>query len=132
MPIVDPASNATVADVGVNSIGKVNGIGTTWQRNKIAIGGETEHLIVKQFQLGVFEEFFWAVRPLQANRAGAATSDRHWSQWLEQVRLFFESCGEPASLYSPWAAIPRSATSCIALVLIWSSTRMRCGPMTVV
>ena len=44
-------ANATVADAGVDSIGKINRGRTTWQIDNRAFRGETEHLILKHLKL---------------------------------------------------------------------------------
>ena len=52
------AANAGVADVGMHRIGKVDRVGATRKRDQASVGGEAEHLILEQLELGVLEEFF--------------------------------------------------------------------------
>ncbi len=42
----------------MDRVGEVNRRGAAGQRNQPPLGGEAKHLVVKQLELGVFEEFF--------------------------------------------------------------------------
>jgi hypothetical protein len=53
---VDLAADRHVAHVGVHRIGKVDEVRMPRQRDQLALGGEAEHLVVKQLELGVLEE----------------------------------------------------------------------------
>ena len=61
MYTVDAAADAAVADIGVHGIGEIDRIGAARQRYQIALGGETEDLVMKQLELGVLEELLGAV-----------------------------------------------------------------------
>ena len=54
---VDLAADRVVADVGVHRIGEIDRRRLARQRDQLALGREAEHLVVEQFELGVFEEF---------------------------------------------------------------------------
>ena len=54
---VDLAADRAVADIGMHGIGKIDDVGVARQRDQLALRGEAEHLVVKQLQLGVLEEF---------------------------------------------------------------------------
>ena len=55
---VDLAADRGIADVGVDRIGEIDRRRLARQRDQLALWGETEHLVVEQFELGVLEEFF--------------------------------------------------------------------------
>ena len=57
-PAVDLGADAGIADAGMHRIGKIDGRAAAWQRHQLALGGETEHLVVEHGQLGVLEKFF--------------------------------------------------------------------------
>src|ERR1700729_2139822 len=58
---IDLRADRGIADVGVDRIGEVNRGRAAGQRDQPPLGGEAEHLVVKQLKLGVFEEFFRVV-----------------------------------------------------------------------
>ena len=60
-PAVDAAADGRVAHVGVDGIGEVDGVGAARQRYELALGGEAEHLVLEQLELGVFEELLGVV-----------------------------------------------------------------------
>ena len=57
MAAIDLGAHAAVTHRGVHRIGKIDGRGTLGQRDELALGREAEHLVVKQLELGVLEEF---------------------------------------------------------------------------
>ena len=68
---VDLAADCGVADVGVHGIGEVDGVRPARQRDQLALRREAENLVVKQFELGVFEEFL-RIGPFRQQLDGAA------------------------------------------------------------
>ena len=61
MAAIDAAADAAVADVGVDGIGEVDGVGTLRQGDELALGGEAEDLVGEQLELGMLEEFLGIV-----------------------------------------------------------------------
>ena len=54
---IDLATDRRVADVGMDGVGKIDRSRLARQRYELAFRREAEHLIVKQFELGMLEKF---------------------------------------------------------------------------
>jgi len=90
----------------MHGMAKSTGVAPLGSAIKIAFGVETENLILKQLELGVFEKFFRLfarVRRCQAIRAAAV---------LQAVGALF------ARFVGQCAATPSSETSCMPCVRI--------------
>ena len=61
MAAINAATNAAIADTGVDGVGEINRRGAFRQRDKLAFRREAEDLIVEQLKLGVFEKFLRAL-----------------------------------------------------------------------
>ena len=61
MAAIDPAADAAVADGGVHGIGEIDRRCAFRQGDELALRREAEHLVVEQFELGVFEKFLGAL-----------------------------------------------------------------------
>jgi hypothetical protein len=97
---VDLAADRGVADVGVHRIRKVDRGGLARQRDQLALGGEAEHLIVEQLELGVLEKLL-GVRALGKQLNGApqpSVGTRFPRQHLRRraVRVLVERVGGDA------------------------------------
>src|SRR5665811_2602159 len=60
-PAIDLDADAGVAHAGVDRVGKVDAVRAARQRNEPSLRRETEHLILKQLELGVLEKLFRVV-----------------------------------------------------------------------
>ena len=54
---VDLSSDTPVADLGVDSIGEINGRGAMREVDQIASWGKAEYLVGEHFKLGMLKEF---------------------------------------------------------------------------
>ena len=68
---VDLAADGVVADVGMHRIGEIDRRRLARQRDQLALGRETEHLVLEQLQLGMFEKLL-RVGAFGQQRDGAA------------------------------------------------------------
>jgi len=57
MPAVDLGADRGIAHIGMNRIGEVNRRGAARQGDQTAIRRETEHLVMKELELCMFQEF---------------------------------------------------------------------------
>ena len=120
---IDAATDAAVADVGVNGIGEVDGVGALGKRDEVALGGEAEDLVGEQLELGVLEELPGIVAfredvdeaPQPAIGIGLGGRQANALPGLERgADVLVEAMRRNAA----------SAISCMAKVRICSSTRM--------
>ena len=106
-PAVYFGAHATVADFGVNGIGKVDGGGLARQDDHLAFGGEGVDLFGIEIDLEGGEEL--------ARIAHFLLPLQDVAQPGEAFLVLLAPSGCP-SLYFQWAAMPTSATRCISSV----------------
>ena len=70
---VDLRPDRRIADVGMDRIGEIDRGCAARERNEPPLGGEAEHLVVKQLELGVLEELFRIVARQRLDRLPQAS-----------------------------------------------------------